>query len=125
MGLAADLHDLTAAPAVAVSVASVMTVPVPAIVTVPVPRSAVLQYQHHYYFCKTMEWNREQDKKREEITIIFCLSRPPDLEHKDAHEVDEEAEDGDHQQPLVLHLRRLHQPLHRLQPRGKIFSERR
>ena len=43
----ADLHDLTAAPAVAVSVASVMTVPVPAIVTVPVPRSAVLQYQHH------------------------------------------------------------------------------
>ena len=43
----AGLHDLTAAPAVAVSVASVMTVPVPAIVTVPVPRSAVLQYQHH------------------------------------------------------------------------------
>ena len=119
----ADLHDLTAAPAVAVSVASVMAVPVPAIVTVPVPRSAVLQ--HHINTINTLEWNREQDKKREEITIIFCLSRPPHLEHKDAHEVDEEAEDGDHQQPLVLHLRRLHQSLHRLQPRGKIFSERR
>ena len=124
-GVVSDLHDLTAAPSVAMAVSPVMAVPVPAIVTVPVTSSAVLKHRHHEYFCKTLEWNRDQDKKRGEITVIFCLSRPPDLEHKDAHEVDEEAEDGDHQQPLVLYLRRLHQPLHRLQPRGKIFSRRR
>ena len=69
----ADLHDLTAATAVAVSVASVMAVPVPAIVTVPVPRSAVLKCRHRYYFCNTLEWNREQDK-REEITIELTES---------------------------------------------------
>ena len=39
---------------------------------------------------------------------------PAVLEHKDADEVDEESEDGDHQQPLVLDLRRLDQPLHSL-----------
>ena len=42
------------------------------------------------------------------------VSRPAVLEHEDAHQVDEEPEDGDHQQPLVLHLGRLHQPLHGL-----------
>ena len=43
----ADLHDLTAAPSVAMAVSPVMTVPVPAIVTVPVPSSAVLKHQHY------------------------------------------------------------------------------
>ena len=43
-----------------------------------------------------------------------AVARPAVLEHEDAHHVDEEPEDGDHQQPLVLHLGRLHQPLHGL-----------
>ena len=43
-----------------------------------------------------------------------AVARPTVLEHEDPHHVDEEAEDGDDQQPLVLHLGRLHQPLHGL-----------
>ena len=64
----ADLHDLTAAPAVAVSVASVMAVPVPAIVTVPVPRSAVLQYRHLEYF--GMEPGTRQEERRDYDNIL-------------------------------------------------------
>ena len=65
----ADLHDLTAAPAVAVSVASVMTVPVTAIVTVPVPRSAVLQYhEYHEYF--EMEPGTRQEERRDCDNIL-------------------------------------------------------
>ena len=43
-----------------------------------------------------------------------AVTRPAVLEHEDAHQVDEEAEDGDHQKSLVLHLGWLHQPLHGL-----------
>ena len=43
-----------------------------------------------------------------------AVPRPSVLEHEDAHQVDEEAEDGDHQKSLVLHLGWLHQPLHGL-----------
>ena len=42
------------------------------------------------------------------------VPRPAVLEDEDAHEVDEEPEDGDDQQPLVLHLGGLHQSLHGL-----------
>ena len=43
-----------------------------------------------------------------------AVPRPAVLEHEDPHQVDEEPENGNHQQPLVLHLGRLHQPLHGL-----------
>lgn len=36
------------------------------------------------------------------------------LEDEDPDQVDQEAQDGDDEQPLVLHFRRLHQPLHGL-----------
>ena len=36
------------------------------------------------------------------------------LEHKDAHQVHQESQYGHDQQPLVLHLWRLHEPLHGL-----------
>lgn len=42
------------------------------------------------------------------------MSRSAVLEDENAHEVDQEAEDGDDQQPLVLDLWGLHQPLHGL-----------
>jgi len=46
--------------------------------------------------------------------VRMTMTGPAVLEDEDAHEVDEEAEDGHHQQPLVLHLGRLDQPLHSL-----------
>ena len=46
--------------------------------------------------------------------MAVSVPRPAVLEDEDADEVDEEPEDGDDQQPLVLHLGRLHQPLHGL-----------
>ena len=39
---------------------------------------------------------------------------PAVLEHEYAHEVDQEPQYGHHQQPLVLHLGRLHKPLNGL-----------
>ena len=46
--------------------------------------------------------------------VRMTMSGPAVLEDEDAHEVDQETEDGYHQQPLVLHLGRLDQPLHSL-----------
>ena len=44
--------------------------------------------------------------------VRMSVSCPAVLEDKDADEIDEEAKDGDDQQPLVLDLGGLHQPLH-------------
>ncbi len=48
------------------------------------------------------------------VAVAVTAAAAAVLEDEDAHQVDDEAQDGDDEEPLVLHLGRLHQSLHRL-----------